>query len=154
MNSVELTTMCAVLNKTEDSVLCIDRINSWPGWAFPGGHLESNECFYQCAMREIEEETGIKLLPPTFKGIVNIFNTETLERHIIINYLAHCYTDEAIDRCSEGDITWVKRDDLNELSLAEGMGLRFQIFFEPGIKELYIEWDRTRGYTKVEIFDM
>lgn len=154
MNSVELTTMCAVLNKTEDSVLCIDRINRWPGWAFPGGHLEPDECFYQCAMREIEEEAGIKLSRPVFKGIVNIFNTETLDRHIIINYLSRCCSDNISGGCKEGNIAWIKRGNLNKLSLAEGMELRFQIFFEPGIKELYIEWDKNRGYTKVEVFDM
>lgn len=154
MKSIELTTMCAILNEAEDKVLCINRNGRWPGWAFPGGHLEFNECFYQCGLREIEEETGIKLSSSTFKGIVNIFNTETLDRHIIMNYLAHYSTGNVKRKCHEGDISWISRSDLANISLAEGMELRLQIFFEPGIKEVYIEWDETRGYTKVEIFDM
>lgn len=28
-------------------------------WSFPGGHLEKYECFYDCAKRELEEETGL-----------------------------------------------------------------------------------------------
>jgi len=30
-------------------------------WAFPGGHLKLNESIEECAMREISEETGIRI---------------------------------------------------------------------------------------------
>lgn len=30
-------------------------------WCFPGGHLEGNERVEDCAIRETEEETGIKI---------------------------------------------------------------------------------------------
>ena len=30
-------------------------------YQFPGGHLENNETLEECLLREIEEETGIKL---------------------------------------------------------------------------------------------
>jgi len=30
-------------------------------WCFPGGHLEFNEEIENCAIREVEEETGIKI---------------------------------------------------------------------------------------------
>ncbi len=32
-------------------------------YALPGGHLEKNERYYQAAVRELAEETGIRLLP-------------------------------------------------------------------------------------------
>jgi 8-oxo-dGTP diphosphatase len=31
------------------------------GWQFPGGHLEYNETIEDCAMREVFEETGIRI---------------------------------------------------------------------------------------------
>lgn len=69
----------------------IDRIKSWPGWAFPGGHLEYGESMTQCAARELQEET--ELCVEDFKGVANIFNTVTKERHIIFNYVAEGFTE-------------------------------------------------------------
>ena len=31
------------------------------GWQFPGGHLEYNETIEDCAIREVFEETGIRI---------------------------------------------------------------------------------------------
>ncbi|MFH1749531.1 MAG: NUDIX domain-containing protein [bacterium] len=30
-------------------------------WSFPGGHLEFNEKLENCSIREVEEETGIRI---------------------------------------------------------------------------------------------
>ena len=36
-------------------------------WALPGGHLETHETVYDCALREGYEETGIKVPPQVFE---------------------------------------------------------------------------------------
>ena len=46
-------------------------------WSFPGGHLEFNETLEQCAQREVEEESGIKIKNIKFAALTNdIFEKE------------------------------------------------------------------------------
>lgn len=41
----------------------------WPGYAFPGGHVEQGESFADTAIREIREETGIRIAHPVLCGV-------------------------------------------------------------------------------------
>jgi 8-oxo-dGTP diphosphatase len=40
-------------------------------WACPGGHLEYQESFEECAIRETKEETGLTVTKPTFITATN-----------------------------------------------------------------------------------
>lgn len=147
MTNVELTSMCALIS--EGKALMIDRIKSWPGWAFPGGHLEYGESMTQCAARELQEETGLCVEALRFKGVANIFNTVTKKRHIIFNYVAEGFTG-TLAAGGEGRVAWIDLDKIPGLPLAEGMEYRLPLFLAEGIQELYIEWDEENHYTKVE----
>lgn len=46
-----------------------------PYWSIPGGHLEPGETFEAAAIREIEEETGLRIDAPRVVAITN--NLET-----------------------------------------------------------------------------
>ena len=60
--SVELTNMCMIQNGTK--ILVEDRKNkTWAGVTFPGGHIEPGESFNHAMVREIFEETGLKIKP-------------------------------------------------------------------------------------------
>jgi 8-oxo-dGTP diphosphatase len=59
-------------------------------WSFPGGHLEMNETWENCAAREVLEETGIKIINPMFVGVTNdIFRKE--KKHFITIFMKADY---------------------------------------------------------------
>lgn len=148
MDSIELTTMCALIR--QGHVLMIERNKSWKGWAFPGGHLESGESLSDCAIREMFEETGVQISQLHYKGITNIFHTSSGKRHIITNFIANDFTGTVKESCDEGRVNWVDIERIEGLQMAEGMEYRLPLFLKDGIQELYIEWDEINGYTKVE----
>lgn len=148
MNQVEITTMCMLVDGNR--VLMINRKKSWPGWAFPGGHQEQNESIVQCIKREMYEETGLNVDKLQYKGTVNIYNPLTKKRLIVSNYIANHYTGILKKDCDEGDLSWIDINKITTLSTAEGLEYRLPIFFNEGINDLYIEWDKASHYTKVE----
>ncbi|WP_337926721.1 NUDIX domain-containing protein [Paenibacillus caui] len=51
---VEMTNMCMIYDKTSGKVLVQDRIKSWKGISFPGGHIEDGESIVDSTIREIK----------------------------------------------------------------------------------------------------
>lgn len=43
-------------------------------YALPGGHLEFGESFEDCASREVEEETGLSILPVDWRYLTTTNN--------------------------------------------------------------------------------
>ena len=56
---------CMVLQDEQDKILLTKRsvnLRTFPGaWVLPGGHIELGESLEECVIREIYEETGIKI---------------------------------------------------------------------------------------------
>ena len=59
-------------------------------WSFPGGHLEFNESWEECAARETMEEVGIKIKNIRFFTVTNdIFELE--EKHYVTIFMLADY---------------------------------------------------------------
>jgi 8-oxo-dGTP diphosphatase len=62
-------------------------------WAPAGGHLEFGESLEQCAMREVLEETGLKITEPQFLALMNdVFVQE--EKHYVSIFMRADYPKE------------------------------------------------------------
>src|SRR3989338_4122687 len=57
-------------------------------WGLPGGHLEYNESFTECARRETTEETGLEIDNIRFGHLTNDFFTETSKHYVTIFMVA------------------------------------------------------------------
>ena len=57
-------------------------------WCFPGGHLEYNESWEECARRETLEETGLEIKNVRFETATNDFYSEEAKHYVTIIMLA------------------------------------------------------------------
>ncbi len=65
-------------------------------WGFPGGHLEFNETWEECAIRETIEETGIAIKNIKFGTATNdIFQTE--KKHYITIFMLSNYDSGEVE---------------------------------------------------------
>lgn len=86
-----VTADCVVITKESDSqVLLIQRGGEpFKGyWAFPGGFMEMDETTEQCAIRELEEETGLRITEVKQIGAYSKVDRDPRGRTITVAYLA------------------------------------------------------------------
>ena len=99
-------------------------------WLGVGGKLEDGESPFDCARREILEETGLTVKKLNYKGIItfvsDLYGTEYM--HL---FTSDDYTGEVDYECDEGRLEWVKKEDIYSLPIWEGD----KIFFELMEKE-------------------
>ena len=80
----------AITKEEVPKVLLIQRgFEPYKGcWAFPGGFMEMNETTEVCAIRELEEETGLRLDNMVQVGAYSKVDRDPRGRTITIAYLA------------------------------------------------------------------
>ena len=86
-----VTADCIVITKeAEPKVLLIQRGDEpYKGcWAFPGGFMEIDETTEQCAIRELEEDTGLKVDEVHQIGAFSKVDRDPRGRTITVAYLA------------------------------------------------------------------
>ena len=86
-----VTADCVVITRdSEPKVLLIQRGNEpFKGqWAFPGGFMNMDETTEQCAIRELEEETGLKVTDIQQIGAYSKVDRDPRGRTVTVAYLA------------------------------------------------------------------
>ena len=86
-----VTADCVVMTKESvPQVLLIERgTDPYKGcWAFPGGFMNMDETTEQCAIRELEEETGLRVSEINQIGVYSKVDRDPRGRTITVAYLA------------------------------------------------------------------
>ena len=86
-----VTADCIVITReSEPKVLLIQRGNPpFKGaWAFPGGFIDMDETTEQCAIRELEEETGLRVSNVHQIGAYSKVDRDPRGRTVTVAYLA------------------------------------------------------------------
>ena len=115
-----VTADCVVFTKeTEPKVLLIERgADPYKGcWAFPGGFLNMDETTEECAIRELEEETGMKIQELQQIGAYSKVDRDPRGRTITVAYLAVIDSPcEVIGQDDAAKAQWFPLDALPKLA--------------------------------------
>ena len=87
-------------------------------WIGIGGKFEDKESPEDCVLRETLEETGLTLTSYQYRGIVT-FVSDKWETEYMHLFTANGFEGELIE-CDEGELEWIRKDKLLNLTLWEG----------------------------------
>lgn len=132
--SVILTNMCMVYDGNK--ILVQDRRDpGWGGITFPGGHVEKGESFTEAVIREVWEETGLKIEKPRMCGIKSWYTKED-DRYIVLFYKTDKFSGE-VKSSEEGEVYWVDLKELPKINLAKDFGDMLKVFLDDELSEFY-----------------
>lgn len=139
--SYGMHTMCMV--QDGDRVLLINRPDSkgFPGYLAPGGKLEFPESLTEGAIREVFEETGLRVSGLIYKGLDEYVVPSTNYRYMVFNYLATSYEGELLDNPPEGELVWVPIQEALDLPMQSWFRRKFPLFFKEGTFEISVVWN-------------
>ena len=130
-----LTNMCMVYDG--DRVLVQNRLDpSWPGICFPGGHVEPGESFVDAVVREVWEETGLRISRVKLCGVKQFTARDGSYRYIVLLYKTDAFTGE-LRSSEEGEVFWIERSALEDCALTDGFASMLEIFENDELSENY-----------------
>lgn len=94
-------------------------------WIGVGGHMEAGESPEDCVYREVLEETGLKMNSYQFRALVT-FVSDVYETEYMCLFTSKDFEGE-MTSCDEGELEWVKKNEINQLNLWEGDKVMFQL---------------------------
>ena len=95
-------------------------------WVGIGGKFENGETPFDCAKREIKEETGAIPVGLRYRGVVTFVSNEYGTEYM------HLFTANGVEgqinyQCNEGELVWVDKDKISDLPIWEGDKIFFKL---------------------------
>lgn len=89
-------------------------------WNGLGGKLEPGESPDECVLREVEEESGLRLLDPRLRGVLTFPLFAKGQDWVVFVYTATRYEGSLLPASPEGTLEWVDDARVPGLNLWEG----------------------------------
>ena len=134
IEKVTMTNMCMVFDGNK--VLVQDKKDDdYSGITFPGGHVEKGESFTDAVIREVFEETGLKIQSPQLCGIKD-WMKEDGTRYMVLFYKTDKF-EGTVTSSNEGEVYWIALEDIKKKKLAYGMDKMLEVFLDDNISEYF-----------------
>jgi len=115
-----------VINPIDKKILLVKH-NMFDKWVQPGGHIEADEAPEEAAVREVFEETGIKIKTPKLLGILT--ETSPLPKYNnIVYFFYERILKQPLKNCEEGFFEWIKKADIGSIPTPQIDGIIYQYF--------------------------
>jgi 8-oxo-dGTP diphosphatase len=129
-----LTTLCYL--EQNESYLMMHRVKkkldiNHDKWIGVGGHFEPQESPEECLLREVKEETGVRLISWRLRGIIT-FLCDRWQTEYMFLYTADGWQGDFFDAdaCDEGTLQWVPKKEVCRLPIWEGDKIFFRLLAE------------------------
>ena len=125
-----------------------ERYKKWSGYAFPGGHIEEGESLVESVIREVYEETGLTITAPKLVAVKD-WSLDDGGRYIVFCYKATRFSGQ-LRSSEEGEVSWVEKDQLEQLDLSYDMLPLLEVIEDPDLSEFYYrkqtddDWEKLR----------
>ena len=104
-------------------------------WIGIGGKFEDGESPEECLLREVREETGLRLLSWEYRGIVTFVSDEWGTEYMHLFLSREFDSIEAcngLKHCEEGVLEWIGKDELLQKQIWEGDRIFLKLLREDG----------------------
>ena len=149
--STVLTNLCLVEDLENGKVVLQyrspERYKKWSGYAFPGGHIEEGESLVESVIREVYEETGLTIADPKLVAVKD-WEPDEGGRYIVFCYKATEFTGQ-LRSSEEGEVSWVEKDQLENLDLSYDMLPLLEVMEDPDLSEYYYRKRTDDGWEKL-----
>ncbi len=101
-------------------------------WNGLGGKIEGKETPEQCVVREVFEESNLKIKDPKLKGIIYFPNNvdKGVGYWVVFVFTASEFEGQLKKEHEEGDLEWVDSDKILDLNLWDGDHVFLPLLFK------------------------
>lgn len=150
-----LVNMCMIYDREKDKILVLDKVkkHGWEGLTFVGGHVEDGEVLYDSCVREVFEETGLKVKNLKLKGTVTWVSESNDTRELGFLYYTEDFSGNLIEDNVEGKLFWM---GIEEFKNADGKSYSIDkildLYLNDEHSELMIRWNKNDEIELEEFF--